>query len=212
MAHAKRPTGGVVPNDIPEVAAVAVVVPASSDVESQFRQEHTTATEEFGDERAGMGMGIALFVLILVGLLGYIICYAIFLPSVGYAQNVDDDYYYYYPHDYYFSLNMGLLSTWLPLLAAVVIASILTCGCCCVREYKLKPHVKKWATATLVVLCLLLAFTAIRIFLYYGVFWSEPYAGLIIFCFIEIILLSLALVFSGIFTWGRNGCSPRTSA
>ena len=41
------------------------------DVESQFRQEHT-ASEELGDERAGMGMGIALFVLILVGLLGCI--------------------------------------------------------------------------------------------------------------------------------------------
>ena len=49
--------------------AVAVVMPAP-DVESQSRQGHTTAHEEFGDERAGMGMGIAPLVLNLLSLLG----------------------------------------------------------------------------------------------------------------------------------------------
>lgn len=34
---------------------------------------------------------------------------------------------------------------------------------------------------------------------------------LVIFCVIQFVLLSLALVFSGIFTWVSSGCSPRSS-
>jgi len=33
-------------------------------------------------------------------------------------------------------------------IAALVLASVLTCGCCCVKLYNLKPRVKKMATAT----------------------------------------------------------------
>ena len=40
-------------------------------------------------------------------------------------------------------------------VAALVLASVLTCGCCCAKNYNLKPHVKKMATATLVTLILL---------------------------------------------------------
>ena len=40
-------------------------------------------------------------------------------------------------------------------IAALVLASVLTCGCCCAKNYNLKPHVKKMATATLVTLVLL---------------------------------------------------------
>ena len=38
-------------------------------------------------------------------------------------------------------------------LTAIVIASILQCGCCCAGDFNLKPHVKKRAKITLVILC-----------------------------------------------------------
>ncbi|KAL7547004.1 hypothetical protein ACHAWF_010319 [Thalassiosira exigua] len=40
-------------------------------------------------------------------------------------------------------------------IATMVIASTLTCGCCCASDYNLKPNVKKFATATLVSLVLM---------------------------------------------------------
>ena len=46
-------------------------------------------------------------------------------------------------------------------IAALVLASVLTCGCCCAKNYNLKPHVKKMATATLVTLVLLFIVSAI---------------------------------------------------
>jgi hypothetical protein len=202
-----HPAGGIVPSDIPTVVTAAVVVPAP-DIESQVRQEHT-ATEEFGDERAGMGMGIALFVLILVGIIGYIESYKMVLPTVDSAEAVGDDAYlregYNEPYIFFY---FGLIFTWICLLVAVVIASVLTCGCGRDISSKLKPHVKRWAKATLVALCLLLAVTVITN-VSLGVQLRAKL--LVIFCAIQFVLLSLALVFSGIFTWGSNGCSPRSS-
>jgi magnesium-transporting ATPase (P-type) len=183
MAQVENPTGGIVPSDIPVAAAVAMPAP---DVESQFRQEHT-ASEEFGDERAGMGMGIALFVLILVGLLGCITSYIMYLG--------------------YDCLTM-LVPSGIFVIVAIVIASVLTCGCCCAVKYKLRPHVKKWVTATLVVLCLLLAIQIIVIVLLI-VLWYHPMID--IFYIVQLVLLSLALVFSGLFAWGRSCCAPRPS-
>ena len=92
-------------NSTPIAVAVAMSAP---DVESQepkeVMEENTTMIDD--DDNAGKGMGIAMFVLIIVG------------------------------------LN----------IAALVLASVLTCGCCCVKQYNLKPHVKKMATATLITL------------------------------------------------------------
>ena len=80
--------GGIASN-IPTAAAVAVTMPAP-DVESQWRpeptaphfdsqsmQEHTqqvtASIVEFEDDKAGMGLGITLFILILLGFLALII-------------------------------------------------------------------------------------------------------------------------------------------
>jgi hypothetical protein len=183
MAQAKNPTGGIVPSDIPVAAAVTMPAP---NVESQFRQEQT-AFQEFGDERAGMGMGIALFVLILVGLLGCITGYIMYLGYNGLPMLVPSSIF---------------------VIAAIVIASVLSCGCCCAGKYKLRPRVKKWVTATLVVLCLLLAIQIIVIVLLI-MLCHHPMID--IFYIVQLVLLSLALVFSGLFTWGRSGCSPRSS-
>lgn len=41
------------------------------------------------------------------------------------------------------------------LIATIAIASAITCNCCCTSDYNLQPEVKKYATATLVMLCLM---------------------------------------------------------
>ena len=53
-------------NDPSKIPTATAVVEPYPDINSQLRQEQT-APKEFGDECAGMGMGIALFVLILAG-------------------------------------------------------------------------------------------------------------------------------------------------
>jgi hypothetical protein len=86
-------------------------------------------------------------------------------------------------------------------IAAIVIASVLTCGCCCAGKYKLRPYIKKWVTATLVVLCLLLAIQIIVI-VFPIVLWYHPmndiylwYHPMIdIFYVVQLVLLILALV------------------
>jgi hypothetical protein len=77
------------------------------------------------------------------------------------------------------------------LIAAIVIASVLTCGCCHAGNYKSKPHVKKWAKATLGMLCLALIFHIVGLFL------------------IGLIPNLLALVFYGLITWGRGCGAPQ---
>jgi hypothetical protein len=97
-----------------------MVYPSAPDVESQ-ESTAPKEMEENDDDNAGMGMGIAIFILIIIGTVS-----AFFIP---YLNSVC-----------YFT--------------ALVLASVLTCGCCCAKNYNLKPHVKKMATATLVTLVL----------------------------------------------------------
>jgi len=54
-------------------------------------------------------------------------------------------------------------------ISDVVIASALTCGCCCCRaaNYNLEPRVKKWAAAMLVALCLLIILQIIAFIIVY---------------------------------------------
>jgi hypothetical protein len=114
-------------SDIKNTTPIATAVAMSAqDVESQepkeVMEEHTTTPMIEYDDNAGKGMGIAMFVLIIVGFVS-----AFFLPYISSACYI----------------------------AALVLASILTCGCCCAKQYKLKPGVKKMATATLITLILL---------------------------------------------------------
>ena len=108
----------------PIVVTTAVRMSAP-DVESQ---EPASTTMVDDNDNAGKGMGIAIFVLLIVGLVS-----AFFLPYISSACYI----------------------------AALVLASVLTCGCCCAKNYNLKPHVKKMATATLVTLVLLFIVSAI---------------------------------------------------
>jgi hypothetical protein len=149
-------------------------------------EQHTTTTIEY-DDNAGKGMGIAMFVLIIVGFVSAFIPYLNFISSACY-------------------------------IAALVLASILTCGCCCAKQYKLKPRAKKMATATLITLILLFVVSAIGTFMLVQSITDsyDPTTGTISEDSINVyakmllpvgivtyILIGLALIFSGIFTWGR---------
>jgi hypothetical protein len=208
MAQVKNSIGGVVPSKI--LTVTAVVIPAL-DVESQLRHERT-APEEFGDERAGMGMGIALFFLIFVGLgvliTSFMYAISVFFDELGYTppsypppgEGSDEKRFYDAYHQEIqrkksVAITLTIISDVL-FLVSIVIASVLTCGCCCASKFKLRPHVSRWSTATLVTLCLVIATNIIGMF-FFGAF----------FAFIQSILLIMALVFSGLFTWGRRCCA-----
>jgi hypothetical protein len=45
--------------------------------------------------------------------------------------------------------------SFIALIATIVIASVITCHCCCAGDFNLPPQVKTYATATLVSLCLM---------------------------------------------------------
>jgi hypothetical protein len=177
-------------NSTPIVTAVAM---SAQDVESQepkeVMEQHTAATTttmiEY-DDNAGKGMGIAMFVLIMVGFVS-----SFFLPYLSSPCYI----------------------------AALVLASILTCGCCCAKQYKLKPGAKKMATATLITLILLFVVSAIGTFMLMQSIMDtyDPTTGTISEDSINVyaktllpvgivtyILIGLALIFSGIFTWGRG--------
>jgi hypothetical protein len=208
MAQVKR-TGGIVPSDIPVAAAVAVPAP---DIESQVRQEHTTASEEFGDEGAGMGMGVTLFIFILVCLVSLIFTYTYAISHLDIIEAADDDVYLQdfddaYLQDFLSGAITRVVVTCVSLWTAFVLASIIACGCCCAGRYKLRPHVKKWATGTLGVLSILFGVEMI------GMVAVEVTSrtGLDIFFAIELVLLFSALVFSGLFIFGRRCGAPVTS-
>ena len=179
---------------------------SAPDVESQepkeVMEENTTMIDE--DDNAGKGMGI---VILIVGTVS-----AFFLPYLSSPCYI----------------------------AALVLASVLTCGCCCAKNYNLKPHVKKMATATLVTLILLFIVSTILFVMVIqsiisvmdgygydettGTFsddtWYDEATGtfsdntsvngtmILILSIIGYVLIGLALIFSGIFTWGRKFFAP----
>jgi len=110
-------------------------------------------------------------------------------------------------------------------ISAIVLASALTCGCCCAANINLKPHVKRWAAATLATFCLLIVLQIIAtIILYTAVdedgsstgMISDSTANAIVASLLPIsiaayVLYALALVFSCIFSFGCGCGAPRAS-
>jgi hypothetical protein len=175
--------------DTPKVATV--VADPVTDVEAPpagkeqpLATPTASAAEENVDEHAGMGLGIALFCLILVGILSFL------LPLLSIAC----------------------------IIAAIVIASVLTCGCCCAGNYHLRPHVKKWAMAALVTLSLTFIVSIVGIIInaivvggyvsaYKDVGVTE-YSGAIAIEVVVLLLKCLALAFSVLFTRCRKCGAP----
>ena len=188
--------------------AVAVY-PSAPDVESQesavpkAMEENTTMIID-DDDNAGKGMGIAIFILIIIGFIITII-----IGTVSDYSNI--------PY-----LDSACFIT------ALVLASVLTCGCCCAKNYNLKPHVRKMATETLATLVVLfivdigLSVIATQygydemtgtfnddIWYYDETIGKSPFDKLLTGAIIWCVLMGLALIFSGIFTWGRKCGAPR---
>ena len=176
---------------------------AAGDVEAQKDAPAPTAAaatsaSEYDDE-AGKGIGIAMFVCLVVGFcLGWI-------PAIG------------------------PFISFVCLIAAIVLSSVITCGCCCGKGLNLNPKVKRWSTATL--LCLVLQWVLVIIGIIVGytigarstttstvtingrsytTFSSTGSEGAVIAAYaiyiVSQILYILAAVFAGIFTWGRKSC------
>ena len=177
-----------------EPASTTMINDNESTVPKTMEENKTMIND---DDNAGMGMGIAIFVLLIIGTVS-----AFFLPYISSACYI----------------------------AALVLASVLTCGCCCAKNYNLKPHVKKMATATLFTLILLFIVSTIAYVMVIqsvislmdgydettGTFsddtsvngtmtWTLSIIGYVLF----LLLICLALIFSGIFTWGRKCGAPR---
>jgi hypothetical protein len=141
-AVAGQPTAATPANvyDHATPAALAAETKATDDVEAQktapvAAASSAPAASEYDDE-AGKGIGIAMFICLVVGfVLGWIL----------------------YP--------IGAYISFICIIAAIVLASTVTCGCCCGSNLKLNPKVKRWSTATLLCLVIqwVLAITAIII-------------------------------------------------
>ena len=105
-------------------------------------------------------------------------------------------------------------------ITAILIASILQCGCSCAGNFNLKPHVKKRALITLVILCIMIylqiALIGAEITIEEGklVPSYDPGKDEEIRLYASIVYYGLgvlALIFSSLFTWGRGYGAPLAS-
>ena len=162
----------------PVVVTTAVVGDVESQQKSAAQPVVGSVAVDTTNDDAGKGMGIAMFVLLLVafvfGFIPVLICETM-IPFFTCMY----EYLLFLAH--HFLLVFAGISL-ICVIIAIVLASIITCSCCCasasvsfhkmhcilstlffdtaqlfsscIQDYNLKPNVKKFATATLVSLCL----------------------------------------------------------
>ena len=129
------------------------------------------------DEDAGKGLGIANFVLLLVAfVLGWFGTTMIVLGWIAFACVV----------------------------ATIIIASTISCGCCCASNLKLNPKVKRWNDAVLVTICIIIVLAIIAAIITYSA--GGVTTGYVAIFWINRILSILSIVFAGIFAFGRKCC------
>jgi len=138
------------------------------------------------DDEAGKGIGMAMFFCIVLGsvlALGWI-------PLLG-----------------------AVIGASICLIAAIVLASTITCGCCGGSKLNLNPKVKRWSTATLSCLVgILILIAYYTFFIVAGAFIegeNNVYVGADVVMALKVVfgvLFFLAAVYAGIFTWGRKSC------
>lgn len=172
--------------------ATGAIATAVATTEPDIESQRQQQTADAQDENAGRGMGIAMFVLLVVGFIFN------FIPVIG------------------------PVVAFVCIIIVIVLSSTISCGCCCASDYNLKPHVKRWSTATL--LCLVIMFVVqiigfVAVLLTVGTEVSNTgtlsqstvdgsSTAVTIIWVLSIILNILALAFSAIFTWGRGCCVP----
>ena len=95
-------------------------------------------------------------------------------------------------------------------IAAIVLSSILSCGCCCAGAYMMRPNARRFATATLVslVFALVMQFFSIVAANAYWAGEEKTTRGYIGFFVVTVVLHSMSIVYSALFVWGReySGC------
>ena len=129
------------------------------------------------DEDAGKGLGIASFVLLLVAfVLGWFGAWNLILGWIAFICVV----------------------------AAIIITSTISCGCCCASNLKLNPKVKRWNDAVLVTICIQIVLAIIGAIIGYSA--GSATTGYVAIYWINRILNILSIVFSGIFAFGRKSC------
>ena len=127
------------------------------------------------DEDAGKGLGIASFVLLLVAFV------------LGWFLNI--------------------ILSWIAFIcvvAAIIITSTISCGCCCASNLKLNPKVKRWNDAVLVTICIQIVLAIIGAIIGYSA--GTATTGFVAIYWINRILNILSIVFAGIFAFGRKCC------
>lgn len=129
------------------------------------------------EEDAGKGLGIANFVLLLVAFI------------FGWIS--------------YVNLLLGWVS-FICTIAAIVISSTISCGCCCASNLKLNPKVKRWNDAVLVTICIMIVLAIIAAIITYST--GAVTSGYVAIFWINRILSILSIVFAGIFAFGRKCC------
>jgi hypothetical protein len=127
------------------------------------------------EEDAGKGLGIANFVLLLVAFI------------LGWFFGV------------------GGLIAFACEIAAIIITSTISCGCCCASNLKLNPKVKRWNDAVLVTICIMIVISIIAIIIFYSA-GQVMTTGYVALYWINRILVILSIVFAGIFAFGRKCC------
>jgi len=195
MGEVKNSTGNIASN-VHDAMAVTSAVPLSQvpDIESppEPPQQATATALENEHDDPGKRLGIVLFCNILVGLIT-----TFFLPFVSIVCQI----------------------------SAIVIASALTCGCCCAANSNLEPRVKKLAAATLVALCILIILQSIATVIIFAAVDEEVsstatisdstvndvVASLLPISIAAYVVYALALVFSGLLSFGRDCGAPHAS-
>ncbi|KAL3793134.1 hypothetical protein HJC23_005636 [Cyclotella cryptica] len=161
------------------------VSPEATDIEAQKTAPADAPGADSGyDDEAGKSLGIAMFLLLVIGF------------AIGWIGG-----------------NTGLIFIIVP----IVIASTITCGCCCASNLNIDPRVKRWATATLICLVLQLILTIIAVIIVMtGATMGDTTGATagtgIVLLVVTQILYILAAIFAGIFTWGRKCGRSRGNA
>jgi len=178
-----EPTAGTPANVYDHSAPAATATAATkADGDVEAQKAAPAAAASAYDDEAGKSIGIAMFICIVVGF------------ALGWIGG-----------------GIGSWISFICLIAAIVLSSTITCGCCCGSNLNLNPKVKRWSTATLLCLVIQWVLAIIAIFIAYGGAAMGDTTGASIgvataLLVVTQILYILAGVFAGVFTWGRKSC------
>ncbi len=149
------------------------------DVEAQKAAPAAASSTPSGyNDEAGKSIGIAMFICIMVAFVsGFFVHIHVFL---------------------YAAITCSFV--------AILLASSITCGCCCGSNLNIHPKVKRWSTATLICLVIQWILALANIGLVYIIADYDVLFVALASWIIAQILCVIAAIFAAMFTWGRKCC------